>query len=1190
MTSNSAGYDMADVKIDADVASKSSRSGAQTPVDGQDQNRRRKSTNPYRQYQDVPGTTFPRPLRSLSQDTEGSSGGNRKNAPPRAVFFDLPTAHSSITSGTARNKGRETPSSLHDNLDDENSFQLQELDPSTRPTDFIKNAPLPPLPAVLPKSRYGESPADYGFAGSDGSSPKERNRVISPTQPEPRSGPIAVLSSLKNVLVSLSSPLTPKDNSSALTPTQWPGYNSLGNRQGGNLQQEYNLEDEFEPVTRSPVSKNSSKQGSSEGYSGDLSSIYHSSLGGAPSGSLPSSSQKDDTGRNPGQGRTRAARRQAFGYYSSAPRFENLPSTPDDDDDVLPLPRRPREYGNQSNDGSSQPDGSTVGNIYKHYQGSVSGNDQSEYDLPRVDKGKQKQVFSSSVVTDNQLRPSALLVRKHNRDVKVSVTAQGQPPKFGLPEAPKPIPQQQQLLQSSSQGLPQSSSYGDTNQLLELSQREHWTGIRPAMSRSAGRSDLRSDIPSPPFGDSSSPTWPSSNPFRGNAGPQVVVSEATDDDFLANNGINYATADREPLEREVSNALRRASGMSAYSDDSISSPLRYTEYQSDLPSSESIGCLRRQSIADGESISGNGDDAAGRMQAFYNRGAIAPSWVNNYHSNAIRVPINPQGGILDLPPPSPPTQHTLPAPNQGQSAERVSDDINDWETVGESALGGYRSNGATDGMLGGTVHRAGSSIANTSDEGTGSSHIPDIEEYGSTERFVQHPGPIEYHNDYRLRDLKETRTPVFLPKFREHKINGYLADSNRTRPPVNLFSYNPRPLDDHMNPFQSPPPEHLPSQKVKASQQPRHYRAPSPMPFSMKTSNTTETVVTENSLANFTGPNRIIRRSQLNPNWMDDYGDPGPVISTPDVKQRAHNSYDHVMILAQGGTIEGYNPDGTPIEDPNDHIAVNDGNDGIVEAGSYRRVENPRDRTPLIKGPPGAFYRGLQQRTRSEAIRSTGQSKDAEDAFVPHPRKRSTKQLPTNQLRPLSLLYSAPITPEGNQLNKLVRRDDFLYRSPLGPPKRHSTHMLYKQSELDKFDDMAVTARRGLTLSSSKDSGFQRQLFEAPRLYANPADLEGGRRPGLCVRKRNVSVTVLLLCNFFPPLLGLYAVGRLDIIAEWWTNGEIMKFGKGQKRFAYYMATCWALAVFLGIVSFLIYVSGPIFIDRGCLAVLIPLL
>ena len=54
------------------------------------------------------------------------------------------------------------------------------------------------------------------------------------------------------------------------------------------------------------------------------------------------------------------------------------------------------------------------------------------------------------------------------------------------------------------------------------------------------------------------------------------------------------------------------------------------------------------------------------------------------------------------------------------------------------------------------AHRAGSSIADTSDEGTLSTYIPEISEYGSTERIAQHPGTVEYCGDYRQRDLKKT--------------------------------------------------------------------------------------------------------------------------------------------------------------------------------------------------------------------------------------------------------------------------------------------------------------------------------------------------------------------------------------------------------------------------------------------------
>jgi hypothetical protein len=104
----------------------------------------------------------------------------------------------------------------------------------------------------------------------------------------------------------------------------------------------------------------------------------------------------------------------------------------------------------------------------------------------------------------------------------------------------------------------------------------------------------------------------------------------------------------------------------------------------------------------------------------------------------------------------------------------TTDEPNDWETVGESVI---ERPPATD-FLGGTVGRAGSSIANHSD----ATSARDFDSFVSYDRITQHPGNNQYFGDYRQRDLKKTNIPVFLPVFREHKVNGMniltLADTS----------------------------------------------------------------------------------------------------------------------------------------------------------------------------------------------------------------------------------------------------------------------------------------------------------------------------------------------------------------------------------------------------------------------------
>ena len=338
------------------------------------------------------------------------------------------------------------------------------------------------------------------------------------------------------------------------------------------------------------------------------------------------------------------------------------------------------------------------------------------------------------------------------------------------------------------------------------------------MNHSHGRSDLKPNQASSEYGRPLQPIVPylgPSNPFRAKRPAQVPFPQASDENCALKDHHQYSLhADRQPLEREVSEALRRASNFSTYSNGSIATSVleHYRQVQSDPSSSSNGKGLHRRHIEcssppDSELIDEEMRAAAARAQAFYEKGAIpSNNWVATRQHNVVRIPIKQKEQLCNSPPLSPQDPAGLVSQSQ-ENLPEPGDDGNDWETVGESASG-TEFKGSVPSMLGGGMaNRAGSSIANTSDEGSPSVHIPEICNYGSTERIAQHPSNIEYFGDYRQRDLKNTRIPVFLPVFREHKVNGYLADSNRTRARPNPLDYNPTPLNrKHTNPFKSPPP------------------------------------------------------------------------------------------------------------------------------------------------------------------------------------------------------------------------------------------------------------------------------------------------------------------------------------------------------------------------------------------------
>ena len=70
-----------------------------------------------------------------------------------------------------------------------------------------------------------------------------------------------------------------------------------------------------------------------------------------------------------------------------------------------------------------------------------------------------------------------------------------------------------------------------------------------------------------------------------------------------------------------------------------------------------------------------------------------------------------------------------------------------------------------------------------------------------------------------------------------------------------------------------------------------------------------------------------------------------------------------------------------------------------------------------------------------------------------------------------------------------------------------------------------------------------------PVLRAAPPHSQPLSAPAL-IRQRRVSLFCLVLCHLCPPLLFLYAAGRLDWVVNWWTSGEIPSMRREDKKLA----------------------------------------
>ncbi|KAL8393626.1 hypothetical protein RB595_003385 [Gaeumannomyces hyphopodioides] len=176
---------------------------------------------------------------------------------------------------------------------------------------------------------------------------------------------------------------------------------------------------------------------------------------------------------------------------------------------------------------------------------------------------------------------------------------------------------------------------------------------------------------------------------------------------------------------------------------------------------------------------------------FLDQDAIKSSWqVHQGRGEAVKVPVRPS--------PPPPVANeksrqpgVLTAMNlNAREGEKVPSrhgasvtpsDNDDWETVA-TAKGAYSSPYCVPpGMPRNVLQMTGSSLADVSDDEISMYHAT-FDEYGSTERIVRHPSHGSYRGEQpppKLRHIKDTKMPVFVPQQRVHRVNGLAQNSIR---------------------------------------------------------------------------------------------------------------------------------------------------------------------------------------------------------------------------------------------------------------------------------------------------------------------------------------------------------------------------------------------------------------------------
>jgi hypothetical protein len=269
--------------------------------------------------------------------------------------------------------------------------------------------------------------------------------------------------------------------------------------------------------------------------------------------------------------------------------------------------------------------------------------------------------------------------------------------------------------------------------------------------------------------------------------PQPGQEKCSDESFqesdishcrTSNAGLSTDSSDEDPFkydrgtftvflqpsrEREVSAALRCVSGDSTASASGLlhlsSSPEPVTPcgFQSNNP-------------------------FANKLQT-YHTPTVGYDWNDEHGPNEVKI------SVVRSPPPVPPNSPVQQPMNlsefvEGLGSQRRRKEIHtlmsdgaDWETV-TTSVGQFDSNRAlasSTGLSGShPVKVTGSSIADYSD--TSSVHVPQFDAFSSTERILEHT-TANFAPGHRISN--DPRRPVFLPKPRIHRVNGYLQNSRR---------------------------------------------------------------------------------------------------------------------------------------------------------------------------------------------------------------------------------------------------------------------------------------------------------------------------------------------------------------------------------------------------------------------------
>ncbi|OBT83070.1 hypothetical protein VE02_08854 [Pseudogymnoascus sp. 03VT05] len=575
------------------------------------------------------------------------------------------------------------------------------------------------------------------------------------------------------------------------------------------------------------------------------------------------------------------------------------------------------------------------------------------------------------------------------------------------------------------------------------------------------------------------------------------------------------------------------------------------------------------------------------------------AWHRRNKDKAIKIPIRPLPGKNGSPRLS---KHRTSGSSNVTGKE---DDPNDWETITGSIMLSSRDDEKDNirPFVDAAFNEAGSSIANFSDHLGESSSGPILAALtlAQSEQVMRYPDRYNGDDGMYPGHVMETSSSAMLPRRRMHGSDGFPLNGFRTpkrgfgavtsslMPEDTLSS----PLDNYSRSRQNGP--------VAKPQ----YKSRFNDDFQQDQSISTAMDMTLPGHGNFAGPSTPTH-------WVE--GDDHLEVDLRGPSNRGANSPDsfmQMMMQANEGQMPQYMGDDyserrtlgssvadmSTVADDNSFVDLHGGppmpmDENHPYGGLYAFNQDPnakertgikpgnsRARAPLVKGPPGAFYRKLQSKANSLLAKKVETptkmpSSPTKSMGRTLPDKTRVTYSPSRMLRPLSLVADS-LGPINQIIPQPSGNENYVYKSPLAPVQSAEWMNLYSVEDLNRIN----SSPRSVQSSPRFDHSFPRPIDSPPLSSAHSSPLigepllrdpawhihEGPPRLSAWIhdnsstatdtadRKAKISNVAVAVCMLLPPALLLLRVGWLDQFMIWYTKGDISHFGKTQKKVAGYL-------------------------------------